>query len=160
MIMNFTLFFGLLLFATSGFGLVLLTPEKRNDLEMTSNPILARSDVNYVPRADISNYKRFELIHDHIQIRKREELSSSTPSSSPEPENLPEPELESNLTSTSIPTEQKSSIGDTVKKVEKTWVKIVEIVVPIVVGLLLLLILSVTCCVCYASRRAKREMKV
>jgi len=55
---------------------------------------------------------------------------------------------------------EKSSIGDTVKTVEKKWVKIVEIVVPIAVGLPLLIILGVCGFICCTGCRKRRQNKV
>jgi len=58
------------------------------------------------------------------------------------------------------PSSEKSSVGDVVKNVEKKWVKIVEIVVPIAVGLPLLIIIGICCFVGCAGRKFRRQNKV
>ena len=58
------------------------------------------------------------------------------------------------------PSTEKSSVGDVVKSVEKKWVKIVEIVVPIAVGLPLLIIIGICCFLGCAGRKFRRQEKV
>jgi len=91
---------------------------------------------------DSQEVTRFVLIH-----QKRADSNSDGPNS----ENDLQPD---------IPSSQKSSIGDTVKKVEKKWVKIVEIVVPIAVGLPLLIVLGIGCFLCCTGCKHRRQNKV
>jgi len=53
----------------------------------------------------------------------------------------------------------KSGIGNAVKSVEKHWVKIVEIVVPIAVGLPILILIGICCFVGCTGRKLRRQNK-
>jgi hypothetical protein len=52
--------------------------------------------------------------------------------------------------------EEKWNVGNVIKPIEQKWAKIIEIVVPVAVGIPLLIILGVICfccCQCCAARR-------
>lgn len=92
------------------------------------------------------DFDRFVLIH-----QKRAEAAGTS--------EVPEQKSTNGLQS-SDSNGEKSSIGDTVKTVEKKWVKIVEIVVPIAVGLPLLIILGVCGFICCTGCRKRRQNRV
>jgi len=112
---------------------------KRSDVLDTFTPpiplprALSASDIT-VP----NELKRFLLVH-----RRQHEESTDTVN----------PDLQSGTTV------EKSGVGDTIKKVEKKWVKIVEIAVPIAVGIPLLIILGITCFLCCSACKARRSNK-
>lgn len=57
------------------------------------------------------------------------------------------------------PAQDKSGIGNVVNTVKKKWVKIVEIVVPIAVGIPLLIIALILCVCCGVGCKGRRERR-
>jgi len=116
---------------------------KVSDIQKTLNRFLSYRISSPCPSRSIHSQEaiRFALIH---QKRTDSNVEDSNPES----------ELPSGK-----PNTQKSSVGDTVKKVEKKWVKIVEIVVPIAVGIPLLIILGIGCFLCCAGCKHRRQNK-
>lgn len=88
---------------------------------------------------------RFDLIH-----QKRAETNAENANNADTLQNLQgaKPEI------------VKSGIGNAVKSVEKHWVKIVEIVVPIAVGLPILILIGICCFVGCTGRKLRRQNKV
>jgi len=103
------------------------------------------------PQPEVAHLDRRAILSEGSSLLRRDGESEPSP-----PTSEPDPEKESDDEPVSIPTTEEKSVGSVVKTVEKKWVKIVEIVVPIAVGIPLLIIIGVSivlCCKCCSERR-------
>jgi len=112
---------------------------------LVKDTTLSGSDINdnfdfSLKKVKTRELNRFDLIY-------RRQSSSSTPSV---------PDQMKSVVQADKPVE-KSGIGNTIKKVEKKWVKIIEIVIPIAVGIPVLIIIGITCFLCCSCCRLTRQ---
>jgi len=107
------------------------------------------------PQPEVAHLERRAILSEGSSLFQRDGESEPSP-----PTSEPVPEKESDDSPVPIPPTEEKSVGSVVKSVEKKWVKIVEIVVPIAVGIPLLIIIGVSivlCCKCCSERRRMKD---
>jgi len=130
--------------------------DKRDSETSTSDGPTGTDPEPTEPHSDVVTGADPEPQVAHLDKRDSETSSSDGPTGTdPEPT---EPHVASDLSDleTPKPATEEKSVGSVVKSVEKKWVKIVEIVVPIAVGLPLLIIIGLSCIFCCKVCRDRR----